>query len=300
MNDADQTADLRDWLRDSTAAQRQRLPGVDEQRQDLLLPAASVLCAVMERLDLPELLYCTGSIREGVIHNYINRNRKKLILLGSAKGIREQSVLALAQNCRFERAHAFKVEQLALPLFDALAPLHGLGASERELLRYAAWLHDIGQHISYEEHHKHSYYLIKHGALRGFNAEEVELMANLARYHRKGRPKKAHPNYARLEGADRQRVQKLVAILRVADALDRGHFGVVDEVRVRLTDRTVGLDLVSREDPELEIWAVQRKAAEFFEEVYGRMLECRLAVPAPSEGATAVKETPMEAAHGRV
>jgi len=291
--------ELRDWLETSTEAQRQKLPGVEARRQDLLLPAAYVLCRLMERMELSELIYCTGSIREGILYNYINRNRKKLILLGGARSVREQSVLALAQNCRFERVHVFKVEQLALMLFDGLAPLHGLGAPERELLRYACWLHDIGQHISYEDHQKHSYYLIKHGVLRGFNADEIELMANLARYHRKGKPKKTHVNYARLESGDRRRVQKLVAILRVADALDRSHFGVIDELRVKVNERTVVLELVSKDDPELELWAVQRKAAEFFREVYERTLECRLA-STPEEAATADRVTTENAANGRV
>lgn len=278
--------DLRDWLLGSTAAQRQKLPGVDGDRQDLLPPASVVLCTLLERLDLPEVVYCTGSIREGIIYNDINRNRKKMILLGTARSIREQSVLALAQNCRFERAHVFKVEQLALALFDALTALHGLGAPERELLRYAVWLHDIGQHISYEEHQKHSYYLIKHGDLRGFTAEEIELMANVARYHRKGRPKKTHPNYARLTGDARDRVRKLVAILRVADALDRSHFGVVNDLRARVNDRSVALEVAAEEDPELELWAVQRKAAELFAEVYGRTLECRLAETSETDTTT--------------
>ena len=109
-------------------------------------------------------------------------------------------------------------------MFDQTRGIHGLTDREREWLEYAALMHDLGAHISYARHHRHSYYLIKNGDLRGFTPEEVEIVANVARYHRRGHPRKAHVGFASLAKSGRVTVRVLAGILRIADALDR--FGI--------------------------------------------------------------------------
>ena len=107
-------------------------------------------------------------------------------------------MVELAERCHYWPEHAQQVARVSLALFDQTRGLHGLTDRERQWLEYAALLHDIGVHISYEKHHRHSYYLIKHGDLRGFDPQEIELMALVARYHRRATPKKGHPGYTEL------------------------------------------------------------------------------------------------------
>lgn len=153
------------------------------------------------------------------------------------------SVIALGRKFRFEEHHARHVTFLALQLFDQLVCLHGLGAPERRVLEAAAWLHDIGQYVAYQRHHKHSHYLITHAELPGFNSRDKALIAAVARYHRKSAPRSAHPEFAALDAAGRACVRKLAALLRIADALDRCHAGTVRAITATVTRGRVHLAL---------------------------------------------------------
>src|SRR6185295_8915291 len=137
--------------------------------------------------------------------------------------VRRRSVIELGERCGYFAEHAQQVARLALGLFDLTRDLHHLGDREREWLEYGALLHDVGVHISYESHHKHSYYLIKHGDLRGFDPAEIEIIALVARYHRQSAPKKSHAEFGALGRADRRTVRMLGAIVRLAEGLDRSH-----------------------------------------------------------------------------
>jgi exopolyphosphatase/guanosine-5'-triphosphate,3'-diphosphate pyrophosphatase len=130
-------------------------------------------------------------------------------------------------------------------------------------------MHDIGSHISFGRHHRHSYYLITNGDLRGFHPEEIEIMALVARYHRRSTPKPEHEEYARLPSGRRKTVRTLSAILRVAENLDRSHSQVVSGLTVRARKSDVRLELTASGDAELEIWATARHVAPFAE-VVGR------------------------------
>ena len=161
--------------------------------------------------------------------------------------------------------------RLALALFDQLQPSHGLGGREREWLEFAALLHDIGVHISYGRHHKHSYYLIKNGDLRGFEPEEVEAIALVARHHRRGLPKKSRGGYASLPGRHRRTVRTLAAMLRLAEGLDRSHAQSVGSVEIVPGLRDYLLRLTPAGDTELELWAAQRSVAPL-EAILGRII----------------------------
>jgi exopolyphosphatase/guanosine-5'-triphosphate,3'-diphosphate pyrophosphatase len=169
--------------------------------------------------------------------------------------------MELAERCGYWPEHAQQVVKLALALFDGTRARHELGTQEREWLEYAAILHDIGSHIGYEQHHKHSYYLIRHGGLRGFEPGEIAMIGLIARYHRKGTPKKSHEAYGDLSSAGRQTVKVLGGILRLAEGLDRSHAQAVAKLAVQDDGDTLRIHLQTRGDTELELWAAGRHAA---------------------------------------
>jgi exopolyphosphatase/guanosine-5'-triphosphate,3'-diphosphate pyrophosphatase len=150
---------------------------------------------------------------------------------------------------------------MALSIFEQSKHIHELGDREQEWLEYASLLHDVGNHISYERHHRHSYYLIKNGDLRGFEPEEIEVIALVARYHRRGTPNRDHDGYGGLPSALKRTVRVLGAILRLAESLDRSQHGVVSAINVRDRGRDLRLQLEARGDAELEVWAGRRQVS---------------------------------------
>jgi exopolyphosphatase/guanosine-5'-triphosphate,3'-diphosphate pyrophosphatase len=171
----------------------------------------------------------------------------------------------------FDEKHGRHVADLALSIYDALQPLHGLEEHARELLEAAALLHDVGYHISHSNHHKHSLYLIQNSEIFGFTNEEIAVMANVARYHRKSHPKGRHPEFAALRRSDQQLVRCLAAILRIADGLDRTHTANVQSVETIHDDAAITFTVHCAPGcvPTFEIWSVTRKK-ELMEEVFGR------------------------------
>ena len=261
--------ELHELLEDSDRKQRQKIKGIDPTRVDIILGGSSVVNHILKKLKISEVILCDEAIREGVVYDYLERNRSKIEMENQIPDMRLRSVMQLARNCAFEEAHARHVETLALSLFDQTKSLHQLGPCERELLRYAALLHDIGYHINYKKHHKHSYYLIKNGDLNGFEEREVELIANVARYHCKSEPKKTHENWRRLSGDDKRVAKILSSLLRIADGLDRSHFSVVKQLQCRLNGKGVTIEVTPSSDPELEIWGANKKK-DLFEDTFNR------------------------------
>lgn len=239
-------------------SRRLEIPGMDARRVDACLPAATLLHLVMKSLRISEIEYCDFALREGVIVDYIGSHRRKLQARATWPNPRMRSVIQLAERCNFRREHAEQVSRLALHLFDMLQPLHQLDGRYKELLSYAALLHDVGYMISQRGHHKHSYYLIRNGELKGFADQEIEIIANIARYHRKDRPKKLHYSYQQLELAHRKPVKKLAVLLRLANALDRTHYSVVKNLKCRIEAEHVIIDVWTAHDAELELYTTRR------------------------------------------
>jgi exopolyphosphatase/guanosine-5'-triphosphate,3'-diphosphate pyrophosphatase len=238
---------------------RLRLSGLDGTRADIIVAGAVLLDEVLARLDLREITLCEWALREGVLLDYIHSHRRSLVRAARVPDPRRRSVMQLAERCTHDQPHARHVVRLALALFDGTAARHRLGTPERELLEYAALLHDVGHHISYPAHHKHSYYLIKNGDLRGFAPEELEVVASAARYHRRGRPRRSHAAYARLTKKARRAVRVLAGMLRVADALDRSHRQVIEDVSIAERAGVIRVSCHARADCELELWGVSRR-----------------------------------------
>ena len=191
--------------------------------------------------------------------DYIQRNRKHIAQAGQYPDVRRRSVVELAERCSYWPEHAHQIARLSLSVFDQTRGVHGLTDREREWLEFAALLHDIGTHISYPRHHKHSYYLIKNGDLRGFEPEESEVIALIARYHRKSPPKKSHAAF----GALSPKKRKAVARSRPSCASPRTSTAATPRsiTGVELHDRGEEylVKLRTTGDAELELWAAQRQ-----------------------------------------
>lgn len=259
--------------------ERRRVAGMDPGRADIILGGAAILLTLMELFGADRLTVSERGLREGILLDYLLRE-EAVEQRFHALGVRRRSILELASACNYEAEHAEHTAYLALRLFDELRrlDLHHYGKVERELLEYAALTHDIGTFLSHSNHQKHAYYLIRNYDLLGFNDTEIDIIANVALYHRKGFPKKKHPNLAHLSRSERQRVSVLSAILRVAEGLDRGHLGLVKDVRLELAQnpRRFILTMYSDADCHLEMWGVENNR-DLFEHVFEAPLEVQVA-----------------------
>ena len=252
---AGEISDLTRDLVEANAAMRVELPGMDAKRADLMPAAAVLVNFILKKSGAPELVACTWALREGVLLGLAHKIDSR-----SAADARRRSVGALAGRFAGGNDHGKQVARLSLKLFDATAPVLGLPKSSRELLEFAALLHDIGHAIDHDRHNRHSYYLIKNAELFGFETDEIEVIAQAARGHRKQAPKLDSPDMKPLSPTKRRVVRGLAAILRVADALDRSHFGVVKNIEVRYSPGRiiVGVDS-KREKADLELWTTERR-----------------------------------------
>lgn len=279
---------LRKRLVGMTLAQRLRVPGLDPKRADLAPAGAILLDTIVRRLGGDELTLCDLSLREGLIIDYIRTHRAHIAKADRYPDVRRRSVIELAERCNYWPEHAHQVARLALGLFDQSRAVHGLTDRERELLEYAAFLHDVGVHISYLKHHKHSYYLIKNGDLRGFEPEEVDIIALVARYHRRATPKKRHEGFSELDRKTRRTVRALGALLRLAESLDRSRSQSISAVELHEREGELVLEVKTSGDAELELWSARRHAAPL-ERLLGKPLRFEVS-------ATAYVEQPDTAA----
>jgi exopolyphosphatase / guanosine-5'-triphosphate,3'-diphosphate pyrophosphatase len=278
------------------AEQRLTVPGLDPRRADLVVGGAVLLDTILRRLGAEDLTLCDLALREGLVLDYIRRNGKKIAQVDKIPDVRRRSALELAERCNYYADHAQQVIRLALALFDQTRAVHGLTDREREWLEYAAMLHDIGGLISYARHHRHSYYLIKNGDLRGFQPDEIEVIALVARYHRRGTPKRSHDEYAHLSGPLRKTVRTLSSILRVAESLDRSHSQAISGIELRDRGEDVLLQVHTSTDAELEIWATNRHLQPF-EGLLGKPIRLEAAVSQPAPAL--VPESSPRARHRR-
>lgn len=252
---------------------RERIEELDlrEDRADVILPAAMVYAHLAHLLEQDTIHVTYVGLKDGVMLDlvedlvahtgYTQRHSREVV----------SGAVALGRRFAFDEAHGLQVSKLAESLYDQLEEVHGLNGEGREILLAAAVLHDIGQSISYPKHHKHSHYLIAQSELPGLSLNDIQVVAVVARYHRKADPSPKHDEFAALSEKEQELVRKLAPILRIADALDREHQEKVRKVSVQVEDDEVSLDLSGDDDLELERWAVRKKSA-LFEEVYERAI----------------------------
>lgn len=179
-----------------------------------------------------------------------------------------QSALAIAQKYCVDLAHAEHTRDLALRLFDKLGPEHGLGARHRLLLEVAALLHEVGTFVSSRAYHKHTYYLVAHSEVFGLTHDELLTVANIARYHRRSRPKPSHPDYVSLPRERRVIVNKLAALLRVADALDISRTQHIKDFDTRIDNNGLIISVDGVFDLIFEHRSLAEKS-DVFQDIYG-------------------------------
>jgi exopolyphosphatase / guanosine-5'-triphosphate,3'-diphosphate pyrophosphatase len=260
------------YLAATTARQRSRLAGLGELRARNVVAGSQVAALVMQAFGLRELVLAPWALREGVILNELARRDSWPPAAPSHDPRRHRAVLDFARRHAWDEAHCRQVTALALSLFDQTEQLHGLGPAARDLLEVAGLLHDVGYAVSQSAHHKHSLYLIRNADLDGFTSRERDVVANVARYHRKALPADRHADYMALDDDDRTLVRRLAALLRLADGLDADHFQVVEAATVVDRGDHLRLELRARDAPDLDMWAAERNG-DLFELEFGRRIE---------------------------
>jgi exopolyphosphatase / guanosine-5'-triphosphate,3'-diphosphate pyrophosphatase len=252
---------LRKRLVAADIEERLHMPGLDPRRADLSVAGSVLLDTILRGLGAEDITLCDLALREGLVLDYVHRNSARIRKVERYPDVRRRSVVELGERCGYWSEHAQQVARLALSIFDQTRSVHGLGDREREWLEYAALLHDVGVHISYDRHHRHSYYLIKNGDLRGFEPREIEVIALVTRYHRQATPKKSHEGYGDLNGTLRGTVRVLSAIVRLAEGLDRSHAQALSGIDLFPRGDDYLARLRANGDAELELWAAHRHVA---------------------------------------
>jgi len=238
----------------------------EPNRADIVVAGAVILEAVAGHLRLDSVTAVDRGLRHGVLVDLMRKHDR-----GGRDPELAEAARELGRHFRFDEPHAEQVRQIAVSLFDALEPLHDLSTSVRPFLEVAALLHDIGHAISYRGHHKHTYYLLNNADIAGLADHERQLVACIARFHRRSRPDAAHALMAGLAVNERRMVRKLATLLRVADSLDRSHHQPVKRLHVKRTRGSVKIELRAQGPADLELWDVAHEAA-IFRQVFGRKL----------------------------
>ena len=257
----------------STPVERMEIEGMDPDRADIIAAGAIILEQIISALKIKTLTVSEYSLREGILLDSIEKMHTKKPSM-YLHNLRLSSVLHLAAIYHYEKKHAHHVNNLALQLFDQTTHLHKLNGQAREYLEAAAILHEVGSFVSHTQHHRHSYYLIRNAELFGYTENEKEIIANVARYHRKSHPKLKHEGYNLLSKEDQVLVSKLAALLRIADGLDRSHASRIQQLKVRKVNRKLRVRIYSTSKiiPDLELWGANRKK-QLFEIAYRKKIE---------------------------
>ncbi len=253
---AAQLRDLVELIVSTKTSKRTRITGLDERRSDIIIGGALLAEQLVELSGLDGFTYSAFALREGVL-----LDRMPGAAAEQLHDLRRSNVVRLARGLDPDFEHAEHCTALALQIFDRLDDIHGLGDEDRELLEMAGLLHNVGLFISHSGHHKHSYYVIRNSEqLTGFSDGEIEMIAQVARYHRKSHPTRKHETFTLLSESDQRRVRILAGILRVAIGLDRRHKSVVSTVRVLVKDQ-ITIEPVSAEDLSIEVHAANARVS---------------------------------------
>jgi exopolyphosphatase/guanosine-5'-triphosphate,3'-diphosphate pyrophosphatase len=247
-------------LRETPLAGRREIPGLSPDRADIIVAGASVISRLVRGLNTQQVMVNERGIRDGLLLHMISELPGRTSSQLAVPGNRMEWVRSFARKAHSNERHCEHVAGLALQIFDGVRNRFGLPAESRDVLQAAAMLHDIGYLISHSKHHKHAYHLIMHGELPGFTPQEVELIANVVRYHRRAFPRKRHENLSYLTGAERRLIAKLSGILRIADGLDRTHSQSVTGLKLRALRGRLRISLEAQVFPEIESADADRKA----------------------------------------
>jgi exopolyphosphatase/guanosine-5'-triphosphate,3'-diphosphate pyrophosphatase len=256
---------------------RLAMVGMDPKRVDLVASGAILADIVLRRLKATRIQACTWALREGLLQDYIERHAKGIEESARIGDVRRRSVVRLMRRFGAPAEHSEHVARLSLRLFDQLRSRLKLRAESRAWLEAAALLHDAGHLIEHEEHHRHSYYLIVNSQLYGFRRDEIEAIGQIAmHHHRKGTPKPQDAGGVPLPPDVWRQVKACAAILRLAEGLDRSHYSVVRDIKVRGRGRRVAIELqTTGPEASLEVWESKRRT-ELLEKLLGAEIALRM------------------------
>jgi exopolyphosphatase/guanosine-5'-triphosphate,3'-diphosphate pyrophosphatase len=239
---------------------RAKIPGLEAERADISLAAAMIVQALLEHYKLSGFYSFSGGLRNGITIELLNRMGVELLFQQENQlDVRYLKLVETGRKYNYEEGHALQVTMLCKKLFDALKKELKLKDEDWLLLEAAAILHDIGQHISYADHHKHSSYMIRNTEMVDYSLEQQEIIANIARYHRSGQPKQKHKEFHELPSHDQKKVELLAGILRVADGLDRTHTSAVHDLGVVITKKEVQIKIFSNKNVDMELTGASKK-----------------------------------------
>lgn len=256
-------------LADMSAEKRRKR--FDPRRADIVVAGAVILEAILEHFDQETITPVDRGLREGVLQDLVRRRK-----VGAEDRTLAEAAIEVGRRFDFGEAHARQVTKLALALFDDLAPLHQLPAAARPWLEVAALLHDVGQAVNYQRHHKHSQYLIQNADIAGLTDRERQVVGAIARFHRRSAPEPGHEAMQGFNATEVRTIRKCSTILRIADSLDRGHHQPVKRVDAWLKGRGVTLAIRASSSIDLELWDVEHEAP-LFREVFGKALSVQRA-----------------------
>ena len=238
--------------------ERASIPGLEAKRADIVLGGALVLEQSFDRLGIDEMVVSDFALREGVLLDALRRRDHTSI--GHLRDLRYESVMHVAALVPEEREHAEHSTELALRLFEQTGAVHQLDPSNEELLEAAGLLANVGLLVSHDRHHLHSYYVIRNSdALTGFTDEEIELIALVARYHRKSAPKSSHADFAALSEDQQHVVRVLAGLLRLGVALDRTRTRAVRDLRVEVAKKRITIEIEADGDASLERYTAEAR-----------------------------------------
>ncbi len=271
---AAQIQDFFKTLSASDLAGRRKMTGIGPKRAEIIVAGTAVFLGVLRLFNHRSLYYSAAGVRDGIIADLAARGVGREF----SRLSREQRSLVenMAKHYGVSLRHARHVASLTQQLFEAWQPLHQLPPMTGKLLEAAAYLHDIGHFVSSTAHHKHSAYLVANSDIPSFTHKERLTIAALCRFHRKSMPQARHSHFQALDEDSKRVVTCLAPVLRIADALDRGHEQKVKAVASSMRDGSLSLKVEAESDPDLEIWAAN-EAADAFREVYSKELSVQRA-----------------------
>ena len=264
---------LLDQLKKMSLRSRKSMAGMSSDRADIIIAGLSIIDGLLKRFRVNTILVHTRGVRDGLIREMVDEH------FGGETNDPDESERAverLAETCSGELEHGRTVAALAVRIYDQLASSLKLLPDDRKLLETAARLQDVGYVINYDQHHKHSYHLIRNSRLPGILGPDLEMIANIARYHRGAFPKKKHQNFSRLSSDDQHRVRSMAAILRLAGGLDRSRSQQVKDVLASIDNDGANLVVVSDANPQVDIWGAERRT-DLFEKVFDMPVRIRWA-----------------------
>jgi len=239
-----------------------KLNGLDPTRKDIILAGVLIAENIINELKIKSITYSSYALREGILYNIINNKNSASQTIDNLQNLRNDTVLSLAQKFRVDISHAEHISYISEKLFHGLKSLHKLGKDSLEILKAASLLHDCGFFISQDAHHKHSYYLIANAEMPGFAKDESDLIAQIARYHRKSMPKKTHSSFDLLSKEKQYQVWILGGILRIAEGIDRKQKSNVVDIDIFVEKSKIHFKLISKDKNNLlstEIWSANSR-----------------------------------------